>query len=359
MAKILSFRQALKNSENTQRNLLLGNGFSIACEPDIFNYESLYAEASATVRKDMPEVHGLFESLGLKDFEAIILMLKHAHQVLPFYMPKAKTASGKMLKHLNELKQILLTTIADNHPKYPASVSDDKFFSCRKFLAHFIHPDIGGRVYTLNYDLLLYWTLMHDEPGDVEKIELFKNDGFGKDEPDDDYVIWVNETHTRDQRVFYLHGAIHLFDKDAELEKYTWVNQGVPLIEQAREALQDDKFPLFVAEGKSWDKLRKIKYHPYLHHCYKSFLQCCKEGRGANPKSLFIHGHSLADNDSHIIERIGKGSISSLYVSIYGGPDSQENRKIIARTQSLASLRQDRYPLRVSFYDAKSAKVWG
>src|SRR3546814_6226682 len=53
------------------------------------------------------------------------------------------------------------------------------------------------------------------------------------------------------QRVHYLHGALHLFDAGAELQKYTWVNTGKPLLEQAREAMGADKFPLFVAEGRS------------------------------------------------------------------------------------------------------------
>lgn len=361
MVEILTFQQALDKSANTKRNLLLGNGFSIACDSNIFNYESLYAEAAQTIQETMPEVHAIFEQLGTKDFEAVIHMLQHANAVLPFYLPNDSATAEHMLNHANQLKETLITTIAQNHPEFPSSIPEEKFAACRKFLAHFIHSELGGRVYTLNYDLLLYWTLMHEEADGEEPIDLFKNDGFGKEAPEDDYIIWKNEDHTRDQRVFYLHGAVHLFDTGPELEKYTWINSGTRLIEQARAALHDNKFPLFVAEGQSWHKLDKIKHQPYLHHCYKSFLSIVKEDRrrGNSEKSIFIYGHSMAKNDDHIIGKIGKGSCSHLYVSIYGNPESDDNKRIISKATALKNLRDIRHPLEINFYDAASAEVWG
>jgi hypothetical protein len=361
MEKILTFDQTLKKSVNTQRNLLLGNGFSIACDPNIFNYESLYFEAEENIRKEMPEVHEIFKKLGTKDFELVIKMLQNAKEILPHYLPLNKKTASKMGQHAEQLKDILITTIANNHPEYPASISNSKFDSCRSFLANYIHSAVDGRVYTLNYDLLLYWTLMHEEKDSTGYIELYKNDGFGKDDPEDDYIIWVNEAHTRDQRVFYLHGAIHLFDNGPDLEKYTWINTGKRLIEQAREALDEGKFPLFVAEGLSPHKAKKIRHHPYLHHCYKSFISICKEGKGARgvKKSLFIFGHSFSDNDDHIIKQISKGSISAVYVSIYGDPNTKENKEIIRKAKNLISQRREYNPLEVFLYDAESAEVWG
>src|SRR3546814_2275386 len=83
-------------------------------------------------------------------------------------------------------------------------------------------------------------------------LDLAANDGFGRDEDTEpEYVNWMGESSAHGQRVHYLHGALHLFDAGAELQKYTWVNTGKPLLEQAREAMGADKFPLFVAEGRS------------------------------------------------------------------------------------------------------------
>lgn len=362
MVEILTFESAIDASGNAKRNLLLGNGFSIACDHKIFNYASLYAKAANTIQTAMPQVHELFERLDTKDFEEVIRRLYHAWSVLPFYLPEDHDTPNKIHDHTNQLKELLISTLADNHPDIPASVPDEKFAACRRFLAHFICPAVNdGRVYTLNYDLLLYWALMHNEVDGEDTIDIHKNDGFGKEEPDSDYIIWKNEDHTKDQRVFYLHGAVHLFDAGIELEKYTWINSGKRLIEQAREALQSNKFPLFVAEGKSDAKLEKIKHQPYLHHCYKSFLSATKESKRGNdlPKSLFIFGHSLDANDEHIIGKIAKGSISNLFVSIYGNQTSDDNRRIISKAEGLSNLRDTRHPLNVRFYNAETAQVWG
>ncbi len=360
MTEILTFDEALQLTDNSRRYLLLGNGFSIACDPTIFNYESLYIEASERIKDEMPEVSALFEQLGTKDFEAIIRMLLNTRAVLPVYLPNDAHTPSKLEDHAQQLKEILITTIAENHPEYPGSIPLEKFAACRSFLANFVRSDAKGKVYTLNYDLLLYWALMNTDADGENPISLNANDGFGRNEPDDDYVVWINEAHSSDQRIYYLHGALHLYDNGAELEKFTWINTGIRLVNQAREALSHDKFPLFVAEGESASKLEKIRHHPYLHHGYKSFLQTLKQRGGSdNKKSLFIYGHSLSESDDHIITKIGKGSISNLFVSIYGDPGSDRNKKIIQKAKGLASLRDVRHPLNVYFYDAQSAQVWG
>jgi hypothetical protein len=43
------------------------------------------------------------------------------------------------------------------------------------------------------------------------------------------------------------------------------------LIDQARKALSEGRFPLFVSEGECEKKLEKITHCGYLYHSYKSF----------------------------------------------------------------------------------------
>ena len=214
-----------------------------------------------------------------------------------------------------------------------------------------------GKVYTLNYDLLLYWTLMHDDMPFADPINIDTNDGFGndRDNPDADYVVWQGDTGSRGQRVHYLHGALHLFDAESELKKYTWVRRGEPLVQQARSSLEEGYFPLFVAEGTSAQKKYKIRHNAYLYHSYKSFIANLAQ---QNP-CFFIFGHSMAENDAHILKRIGRGKFKKLYIGLYGDPNSEENRQIITRANSLAALRHERYPLTVSFFDSATANVWG
>ena len=84
----------------------------------------------------------------------------------------------------------------------------------------------------MNYDLLLYWALMHEEDDPDELIALNHDDGFRKDQEDYDapYVEWQGEGAAHGQNIHYLHGALHLFDAGYHLQKYTWVNTGKALV---------------------------------------------------------------------------------------------------------------------------------
>lgn len=354
MLDLINFDEAIGHSgQFKKRHLLLGNGFSIACRPKIFTYGSLFEQADFS---KIPEVPKVFAALKTNDFEQVIKALEEASKTLPIYDPSLAAIAKKMGDDAEALKDLLISTVGNNHPNIPNEIDDPQFWACRRFLANFLGPDNeSGKVYTLNYDLLLYWALMHEDNPFGTAIDLETNDGFGRDEDTEpEYVNWMGESSAHGQRVHYLHGALHLFDAGAELKKYTWVNTGVPLLEQARAAMSADMFPLFVAEGKSEQKLAKIKHSAYLHHSYKSFAQQMQQPKDA----LFIYGHSLAPNDEHILKKIGRGKIGQAYVGLYGDPDSDANKKVIAAADFMATQRGDRFPLKITYFDAASAKVW-
>lgn len=352
---LMSFADAIADSEEySKRHLLLGNGFSIACRADIFHYGSLFEQADF---HKVPEVQAVFEALGTQDFEAAIRSLEGAARILPAYVAHGGAAVAKMLEHAAALKEILVETIAGNHPNIPPEITEDKFWACRQFLAHFLSGPKAGQVFTLNYDLLLYWTLMHDDMPFDDPINLATNDGFGNDEddPDAEYVVWQGETGAHDARVHFLHGALHLFDSGAELKKYTWIRTNVPLVDQARTAIAADAYPLFVAEGTSVKKKARIRHNAYLYQGFKQLTANVTKGQHC----FFIFGHSLAENDDHILNRLARGRFKKLYVGIFGDPDSPDNQRIIARATSLADQRHQNWKLDVAFYDAASANVWG
>ena len=181
--KVLSFDQALDDSKRySKRHLLLGNGFSIACCPDIFHYGSLFERADFGNRQELTQV---FRRLDTQDFEIAIRSLEGAVKLTPIYTSSDPNAATRMSDDAAALKGILLSTIAENHPGIPADIPDEKFRACRKFLSHFLGNGNSGQVYTLSYDLLLYWTLMHKEillDESDKPIKLVANDGFGNDE---------------------------------------------------------------------------------------------------------------------------------------------------------------------------------
>jgi hypothetical protein len=148
--------------------------------------------------------------------------------------------------------------------------------------------DLRGSLYSLNYDLLLYWTLLHEQimvvdqqhplQWRIEETERIEhNDGFlpPDDDPEAQYVTWDGE-ESHEQCVFFLHGGLHLFDHGAELQKKCWERSGgLPLVDQIRSALNESKFPLFVSEGNSAGKFERIRHSAYLHKGLRSFRGNC------------------------------------------------------------------------------------
>lgn len=340
-----SFQNALAQS-SSKRHLLLGNGFSIALRPEIFSYSSLFEAANFS---DIPYADKIFNALNTRDFETVIRVLMSASRLLSAYSKQINpTLISQLQKDAAAIKKILVSAIAENHPDNPFQVTTEQFASCRTFLQHFSH------IYTLNYDVLLYWALMQDE---IDDLDIKPDDGFRhpEEDPEAPYVSWL-ESHS--PTVHYLHGALHLFDNGSEITKYTWSKTDVPLLTQIRMALDEEKYPLFVSEGESRVKMQKILHNAYLHKAYRSLESIC----GQTASSLFIYGHSLAENDDHVLRRIVRGRISAVYISVFGDPDTPQNKKLIRRASDLASQRASRttrFPLEVNFFDANSAAVWG
>jgi len=73
---------------------------------------------------------------------------------------------------------------------------------------------------------------------------------------------------------------------------------------------------------------------------------------------LFTYGVSFSANDEHIIKKISAGKINHLFVSLYGKPDSDANKKIIQATETIKRKRRNQ-DFAISYYDAESADVWG
>lgn len=337
--KLLDFKEALTDAKRfNKKHLLTGNGFSIACRSDIFRYDTLYEQADFS--KLSPNVKSVFEVLKTKDFEIVMKNLMVAAKILTVYAPTEKALISSLEKDAEDLKNVLVEAIASSHPEHPSTITEEEYNCCKEFLSHFDNN------YTLNYDLLLYWTTMHY----VETGEIKADDGFRTpDEGRKEYVSWDIEK-TNGQNVFYLHGALHVFDTGSELQKYTWINTGIKLIDQIRTALDSGSFPLFVSEGTSVEKESKIMHSNYLSRGLRSFANI--------GGCLYIYGHSLAANDRHILKLISKSKLEKLYISIYGDISSEVNQGIVKAAEVLQITKKDLLVPQLAFYDASSAKVW-
>lgn len=283
--------------------------------------------------------------LGTMDFEQVIRTLRDGAALADLY-GAAKGVTAQMSNDANALKEVLVKTIASSHPERPSDISDAEYDACKGFLNNF------DDVYTFNYDLLVYWVKMHAEG----QVGSESDDGFRTSQSDidsginSDYVVWES-SQSHDQNLYYLHGALHIFDSGTEIRKYTWKRTGVRLIDQIRGALEQDFFPLFVAEGTSDEKLERIRHSDYLAKAYRSFENI--QG------TVFIYGHSLADSDEHYLRVLENGKVSTLFVGLFGDASSASNRRIAARTEAMVLKRGQKRPLTVRFFQSETAKVWG
>jgi hypothetical protein len=341
--ELLSFADSIKKSEQcNKRHLLLGNGFSIACKENIFSYKKLFEQADFSNLSD--SIKQVFKEFSTQDFEKIISVLKDSSKALIAYKDASHKLINTLQKDAEGLKELLIHTIAKNHPNMPSDIPHEKFYSCRKFLSNF------NNIYTLNYDLLLYWALMHDD----FNLKIKCDDGFRTPEDEEfgyssTYVVW-DPNNSRSQNIHFLHGALHLFDTGTEIKKYTWSNTGIKLIDQIRDAVDRNHFPIFVAEGTSHEKLTRIKHNEYLSKAKRSF---------DNIKyALFIYGHSLAKNDEHILQSIEKNNgLEQVYIGIYGDPNLPSNKQIISRGTAMNRHNRKKL-LEINFYSAESTSVW-
>ena len=71
-------------------------------------------------------------------------------------------------------------------------------------------------------------------------------------------------------------------------------------MDQVKESLDNERYPLIVSEGDSVQKLKRIESSSYLSHCARRFQNI--QG------NLFIYGSSLSEQDDHITEWITKNT---------------------------------------------------
>jgi hypothetical protein len=292
-------------------------------------------------------VGNVFKELKTTDFEKVMNALDFCQQVMGVYAPSNKKMAEKILNDVNDLRAVLVKTIAGNHPGHPSDIDDGEYKHCIGFLSNF------EKVYSTNYDMLLYWATMKAMEFKLGKWDDgFRDPYFGDPEDyiEEEYVEWMNSGHK--QNVYYLHGALHLFYSGPSLQKYCWSRTGTRLLEQINSALESKRYPLIVAEGSSDQKLEKVQRSNYLGHNYRSL--------GSITGNLFVYGLSFSENDNHIAEQIRRNtSIKNVFVSVYGEPDSEANKILAQNTSKLKKGRSGRKPLFLHYFDARSAEVWG
>ncbi len=326
-----------------RRHILLGNGFSIECDP-VFQYPSLFGAAVDAGLSDRAQE--VFKRLGTNNFEGVLRLLEDAHWAAALYGASPESIEG-MVADAEIVKHTLVGAVTRSHLAHTGDVPDARKDAARAFLKPYYN------VFTTNYDLLPYWVNMH---GGAPVLQ----DGFREDDPDEPFVVF-SERLGGNRGLFYLHGALHFFLNEGQLCKHCWSRTGQKLTDLIQAGLAEGKYPLFVAEGRPERKLEQIQRVGYLWYALDKF------SRIQGP--LVVFGHSLADSDGHIADAIADNpELAQLFVGLHGDPDSESNAQIRGSVDRILRRRDERLKrlgrsakaktLSAFFYRSETARPW-
>lgn len=320
MAEIIAFDKAMNATEGKDRTLLLGNGFSA----EYFSYQSLLGASGI---KDGTPLHNVFKALSTVDFEKVVRALEDAALVEKAYGHDARVAD--LLHHAQEVREALLNAVSATHPPHREELSF-KYESSSRFIAKF------NSIFSLNYDLLLYWV-------NLQSCRL--GDGFGLGEKRGSFH-GPFKTSARCE-LYNLHGGLHLFtDDQGEIYKGINLKDGVvwTIIDEIKNR---KRLPVYVAEGNSAEKMKKINSVKYLRVCYEKLKN--------NGGVTFVYGHSANDNDAHIYKAIFESSTQHIYFGLHR-PTVESLSEIESQLVKYQKLwGPDKL---VTFFDSESASVW-
>ena len=272
--------------------LLVGNGASMAIWKR-FGYRSLY-ETAATWAGDnrlTPEDQAVFGQLGTENFELVLSALRTCSRVCE--------ALGKDSGHADDryesVRDALIQAVRLVHIPWN-DLPDDRLDQAHNYLAGI--PSI----YSTNYDLLLYWAIMHAD-GPTHKDYFWSQDQ-GFDVRDTDLA-------EGSRRVLYLHGALHLYQDDSGASRKLAHSGSMNILDRFFHPPGDWAVPLFVSEGAAEDKMRSIQTSDYLSFAFREF--------SLDKGPLVIFGQGLGESDKHIVDAMKRSAGRTIAISLRPG----------------------------------------
>lgn len=304
--------------------LIIGNGASIAVDSR-FSFDSLF-DAARNAGLISKRVAKVFTQFGTNDFEYVLRGLSTAHTVNQILqVPDRATKPA-----YHAVKTGLISVIGHIHPD--RSDIEGNLPAISRFLRHF------KTVFSLNYDLIAYWGMLH------------ANENIGKNRLKDCFDAkrrfvydneWLRTPFGRNRRttlVFYPHGSLFL-GVDAFGTEEKIVSDSRRLVDVITQKWQvGGVTPLFVSEGSAGDKLRAIRRNGYLNYVYTERLS----QRPDTPETLVIYGWSISDQDDHIVDALRKSRPKRVAVSFFAGNPNWRNevQKTLLRLKQGFGIRE-------------------
>lgn len=279
-------------SEEGWPTLLVGNGLSINLW-DGYKYASLFDQSRLSA-----EAHSIFTELGTSNFETVLECLHHANIALT----ALKESADRVDITYEQVKDALFKAVVKSHVPWDR-VSDERHDALAVGVGSY------SSVYTTNYDLCLYWSQLETRTA-VKIVDFFWH-GDGIFDPGD---VTIHNSLTTP--IYYLHGALHLWQDDSTGDNGKWHSSSGNLLDwRGKYDPTAPRRPLFVSEGTSKAKRQTIRQSAYLSFCRDRLRE-----DGGN---TVIFGHSLAPQDQHIVDALNAGGKRKIAVSIYPTSDKK------------------------------------
>jgi len=309
--------------------LLLGNGFSTNIW-SAFGYSTLLEQSGLSGR-----ARELFGSRT--SFETVLAELATARKVVGVVAPDREQLLERLGGLADEVREALFQTVREVHPEANRLVAGVKpkgvfglvggHVEVLKQVAIYLRR--YAKVFVTNYDLISYWAAVE---GKV--VDLFPGSN-----PFDEYQAeyWLGNDER--PKIFFLHGALHLWRslETNEEGKHT-ADVNTLLLDVIRSSIySEDRVPLFISEGSSSEKLARISASPYLSFCGRALADA------AAP--LTVLGHALSDVDRHICEAIERHPNRKIAIGVWVGgssPEAQEESLATQATKIRGQLAQCR-----------------
>lgn len=328
------FREELESCEG-QKSLILGNGFGIsydiAAGTDSFCWNSL--ADLCEFEEDSP-LWGLLEECNF-DFEIVHQKINNAISVVQKYDDRNQL-SEKLLGEIQTLRDQLVFAVARSHPpslNRECTTEEKREISrmvrnCRKFLTNF------KKVFSLNYDLLLYWIRCFDN-------NFLGNDCFDKYK--DELVFSPDD----DAEFLFPHGALFIY-RDGYSAKKSRSSRRYPILGRVEDNIENGIFPMCVSEGSGDQKLSAIKSNEYLSFCYEKINEC----KG----TVFTYGASFSEGkDDHIIKALIQSPATRIIVGEFKPTEAGKYRLLHEFNEVMDDLNKRK---EVVVADTSSTDIW-
>lgn len=317
-------------------NLIISNGASVALHQK-FRFDSLKEEAEK-LRLFNDDISKLFIEFDTSDFELILRLVWHAKLI----NKHLGIVDQKLDSAYENIKQALIKVVKEVHCEH--SDIADQLPQLYQFTKQF------RTVVSLNYDLILYWILMYgnrNEDGHRFK-DCFQGSGLFRNNWQD-----LRNPIRKEKEVtlsLYQHGNLSIFRDAKNTETKVQRGDFEGLLEVITSQWEDNKIPLFVAEGTGTKKLESIKSSSYLSTIFYEVLPDLITQKA----NLVIYGWSLGKQESHLVKQIFKNKQSGkVAISIF-----QNNQEECHRIYRLIKNEKVAPNIEIEFFDSQSSGCW-